>query len=62
MKSSFFQYCFGNCRRLHRCSARASGSRRSSMIKSGGAISCLDPAPLGRVTISDLGPVQNRAG
>ena len=29
------------------------------MPKSAGAVSCLDAAALGRVTISDLGPVQN---
>jgi len=29
------------------------------MVKSAGAVPCLDAAASGRVTISDLGPVQN---
>ena len=30
-----------------------------NMVKSAGAVSCLDPSAHGRVTLSDLGPVQN---
>ena len=39
--------------------AEAGDSAIFNMIRSAGAVPCLDPAALGRVTISDLGPVQN---
>ena len=39
--------------------AEAGDSTVFNMIKSAGAVPCLDPAARGRVTISDLGPVQN---
>ena len=39
--------------------AAANDSTTFNMVKSAGAVSCLDPKALGRVTISDLGPVQN---
>jgi len=39
--------------------AAAGDSVTFFMAKSAGALSCLDPAAIGRVTISDLGPVQN---
>lgn len=40
-------------------SARAGESVTFSMVKSAGATSCLKTTARGRVTISDLGPVQN---
>jgi hypothetical protein len=39
--------------------AAASDSIRFNMVRSAGASSCLSPNARGRVTISDLGPVQN---
>ena len=39
--------------------AAAGDSTTFNMVKSAGAVSCLDPTARGRVTISDLGPVQN---
>jgi hypothetical protein len=39
--------------------AAAGDSTVFNMVKSAGAVSCLDPSAHGRVTISDLGPVQN---
>lgn len=39
--------------------ARAGDSFSFTMVKSGGAVSCLKATAHGRVTISDLGPVQN---
>src|SRR5215831_21268320 len=39
--------------------AEAGDSAVFNMIRSAGAISCLDNTAFGRVTISDLGPVQN---
>ena len=39
--------------------AAAGDSTTFNMVKSAGAVSCLDPTAHGRVTISDLGPVQN---
>jgi hypothetical protein len=39
--------------------AAANDSTRFSMFRSLGAVSCLDATAHGRVTISDLGPVQN---
>jgi hypothetical protein len=39
--------------------AAANDSTNFSMVKSAGAASCLDPKARGRVSISDLGPVQN---
>lgn len=39
--------------------AAANDSVTFSMVKSAGAVSCLNPNASGRFTISDLGPVQN---
>jgi hypothetical protein len=39
--------------------AAANDSTVFNMVKSAGAVSCLNPEARGRVTISDLGPVQN---
>jgi hypothetical protein len=39
--------------------AGASGSIVFNMVRSAGAASCLSPNARGRITISDLGPVQN---
>src|SRR5205823_13912744 len=39
--------------------AEAGDSAMFNMIRSAGAVPCLDPAALGRVTIGGLGPVQN---
>jgi hypothetical protein len=39
--------------------AAANDSTKFEMRKSAGAVSCLDPKAFGRVSISDLGPVQN---
>ena len=39
--------------------AAANDSTTFNMVKSAGAASCLDPKAHGRVSISDLGPVQN---
>src|SRR5436189_270692 len=39
--------------------AAAGDSTVFNMVKSAGAASCLNPTASGRVTISDLGPVQN---
>src|SRR5437763_5070314 len=39
--------------------AAAGDSATFFMTKSAGAVPCLDAAAIGRVTISDLGPVQN---
>lgn len=39
--------------------AAANDSTSFNMVKSAGALSCLNPAAHGHVTISDLGPVQN---
>jgi len=39
--------------------AAANDSTVFGMIRSAGAVACLDPGARGRVTISDLGPVQN---
>src|SRR5439155_24362430 len=39
--------------------AAAGDSTTFFMVKSAGAVPCLDAAASGRVTISDLGPVQN---
>src|SRR5215472_13167502 len=39
--------------------AAANDSTTFNMVKSAGAVSCLDPKAHGRVSISDLGPVQN---
>ena len=39
--------------------AAANDSLTFSMVRSAGAVSCLNPSASGRVTISDLGPVQN---
>src|SRR5213083_890168 len=39
--------------------AAAGDSTTFFMVKSAGAVPCLDAAAIGRVTISDLGPVQN---
>jgi hypothetical protein len=39
--------------------AAANDSTNFEMIKSAGAVSCLDPKAFGRVSISDLGAVQN---
>jgi len=39
--------------------AAANDSTKFEMIKSAGAVSCLDPKAFGRVTISDLAAVQN---
>jgi hypothetical protein len=42
-----------------RAKAAAGDNVTFFMTKSAGAVSCLDAAAIGRVTISDLGPVQN---
>ena len=42
-----------------RAAAAASDSILFNMVRSAGAASCLSPNARGRVTISDLGPVQN---
>jgi hypothetical protein len=39
--------------------AAANDSTVFGMVKSAGAVSCLNAGARGRVTISDLGPVQN---
>jgi len=39
--------------------AAANDSTTFNMVKSAGAVSCLDPKAHGRVSMSDLGPVQN---
>src|SRR5947207_15431347 len=39
--------------------AAAGDSATFFMTKSAGAVPCLDAAAIGRVTISDLGPVEN---
>ena len=39
--------------------AAANDSTNFEMVKSAGALSCLNPKAHGRVSISDLGPVQN---
>jgi hypothetical protein len=44
---------------VSRAAAAAGDSIRFNMVRSAGASSCLPPNAHGRVTISDLGPVQN---
>ena len=39
--------------------AAANDSTVFNMVKSAGALSCLNPKAVGRVSISDLGPIQN---
>lgn len=63
MKHRFFALAtavaFGFAAMAPMSRAAANDSTTFNMVKSAGAVSCLNPAARGRVTISDLGEIQN---